>query len=138
VTASWQTSAATPTAQASVVRGQAKRRLAQTPLLGSCLLFGYRGMVGLGYFKTPLWHLVRWLFTSREITNFTYDLEETNKRYLAAILAEITKADFGKVFNYIEELEADQALRDHIVAATMKSDQAFIADNAVRYGRRVA
>lgn len=95
-------------------------------------------MVGLGYFKTPLWHLVRWLFTSREITNFTYDLEETNKRYLAAILAEITKADFGKVFNYIEELEADQALRDHIVAATMKSDQAFIADNAVRYGRRVA
>jgi len=85
----------------------------------------------------PLSNLFRWLVTSKETANFTYDLEERNQRYLASMIADVMGARFGDVMGYIREIETDQGLRAHIAAATARSDRAFMADKEVRFGRRI-
>jgi predicted O-methyltransferase YrrM len=74
---------------------------------------------------------------SRETTNFTYDLETRNQRYLASLIADVTSQPFEVIMSYIRELETDAALRIHIEEAVQKSEFAFIADKEARYGRRV-
>ncbi len=116
---------------------KARMRIAKTPVLGPVLLTFYRARIAWAYYRGPLFRLVKWLFRSRELTNFTYDLDETNQRYLAAMIADVTGREFAAVTAYIEELEADRELRAHIENATKSSDLAFMADDQVRYGRRV-
>jgi predicted O-methyltransferase YrrM len=81
--------------------------------------------------------LVKWLFRSNEITNFTYDLEQDNKRYLASLIADITNMEFGMVMAYIKEIEENRELRKHIADTTAKNDLAFMADKEVKFGRRI-
>ncbi len=114
-----------------------KRIIAKIPLLGRFILALFRLKAGLAYFLKPLANLVKWLFTSRETTNFTYDLEETNERYLASLIADIANEKFDVIMTYIKEIATDRDLRTHIAMATQGSDWAFIADKEARYGRRV-
>ena len=74
---------------------------------------------------------------SKETTNFTYDLEEINKRYLASLIAYIANKKVDVIMSYIKEIETDSELRTHIADAIIKSDLAFVADKDVRFGRRV-
>ncbi len=111
--------------------------IARMPILGRVLLTLFRAKVAAGSFRKPLAGLCKWLFTSRETTNFTYDLEENNKRYLASLIADIVSIKFSVAMTYIEEIEGDEALQRHIADATMKSDLSFMADPKVRFGRRV-
>jgi predicted O-methyltransferase YrrM len=114
-----------------------KRAIARTPILGHALLVVFRTKTAIGYFLRPLPNLVKWLFKSKEITNFTYDLEENNKRYLASLIADIANIEFSVAMAYIKEIEEDRELRKHIADATAKSDLAFMADKEVRFGRRI-
>lgn len=114
-----------------------KKVIAKTPIIGRCILFVYRAKTALGYFKRPISYLLKWLFNSKETTNFTCDLEESNKCYLASLIADIVDIDFAEVMEYINEIEEDQELRQHIATATGKNDLAFIADKEVRYGKRI-
>lgn len=107
------------------------------PILGRVVLVVFRAKTAIGYFRKPLSNLLKWLFTSNEITNFTYDLEKNNTRYLATLVADITNTEFSVVMGYIKEIEEDWALRKHIADVTVKSDLAFIADKKVRFGRRI-
>jgi len=81
--------------------------------------------------------MVRWLFTSKEITNFTYDLEEHNKLYLAAMIADILGIKFSTVQSYINEIDEDEELRAHIIDAITNSDLSCMADTEVQFGRRI-
>ena len=114
-----------------------KIAIAKTPILGRFLLILYRAKTAFAYFQGPLSNLFRWLLTSKETTNFTYDLEETNKRYLASLIADITNQRYDVIMAYIRETETDNELRTHISDSTQKNDLAFIADEEVRFGRRV-
>lgn len=114
-----------------------KRDITKTPILGSSLLVFYRAKTGFGYFQRPLFSLFKWLFISKEVTNFTYDLEETNERYLASLIADITNEKIDVIMAYIEEIKADSDLLTHIADATIRSDLAFMADKEARFGRRV-
>lgn len=78
----------------------------------------------------------RWLFTSREHTNFTYDLTARNLEHLAWWVAAITGADVAAVRTYIRELNNDEELRGHVLTETAKSDRWRLADPEVRFGRR--
>jgi hypothetical protein len=69
--------------------------------------------------------------------NFTYDLEEQNKRYLAALIAEITNMEFEKAFAYIREIEEEVELKRHVEEATEGSDLSFLADKEVKFWRRI-
>lgn len=110
--------------------------IARIPVLGRLVLGVYRAKKGIPSFLKPLLALIKWLFTSRETTNFTYNLEHSNQRYLASLIAEIFNEDYEKVWGYIREVEDDKNLRQHILNVTRTSDLAFMADAEVRYARR--
>lgn len=112
-------------------------RIARTPVLGRVILITYRAKVALSYLYEPFVNLVRWLLNSRETTNFTYDLEERNKRYLASVIADVLTVDRVIIEGYIKEIEQDVQLKRHIFKATTESDLAFLADKEVRFGRRM-
>ncbi len=114
-----------------------KRMIIKTPLLGRMLLMLHRAKIGLSYFLKPFANLFTWLFSSRETTNFTYDLTDDNKQYLAALIADITDGKISVIMDYIDEIENDTELRKHIQDATAGSEWRFMADREVRFGRRV-
>lgn len=96
-----------------------------------------RARVAFGYYAEPLRQLARWLLTSRETTNFTYDLEDRNRRYLAAQLADILEIGYEEALDHILELEQDDALREHIRSSTRAAARADTADPEARFGRRL-
>lgn len=96
-----------------------------------------RARIALSYFRAPLANLARWLFASRELTNFTYDLDELNARHLAAMIADVTGQGIERIEAYLGEIQGDEALRAHVAAATRSSAFARVADETARYGRRV-
>ena len=113
-----------------------KKALARIPILGRFLLILYRAKIGFSYFRGTLSNLFRWLLTSKETTNFTYDLDESNKRYLALIIADVTDDSFDLIETYIKEIDADSELRAHVSNSIIRSDMAFSADQEVHFGRR--
>lgn len=117
--------------------GKLRKSLAKVPLLGPSLLRVQRALIGLGYFRQPLLDLGRWVFTSSENTNFTYDLDALNTRYLTSMLADVLGLDFDVVGGYIAEITDDDELSRHIAARTAASDLTFRADGRARLGRRV-
>jgi hypothetical protein len=109
----------------------------KTPLLGRLLLIFYRAYKAGGYVLRPLGNFLRWLFVSKETTNFTYDLEDLNKKYLASLIADITGKDIEVILAYMAEIEADAELRCHILNTIQKSELEFLTDNTVHFGRRI-
>ena len=114
-----------------------KFAVAKTPILGHLVLAMFRAQRALGYFHLPLLNFVKWLFRSKEVTNFTYDLEHDNKRYLASLIADVLNMDVFVIESYIREIDQNQILKDHIAAMISKSEMAFIADKDVQFGRRI-
>lgn len=114
-----------------------KIAIARTPFLGHAILTVFRAKTAVEYFRKPLFNFVKWLFKSKETTNFTYDLEEKNKRYLASLIADVVNIKFSLVMAFIKEIEEDEELKNHIAIATAKSDLKFMADRKVRFGRRI-
>jgi predicted O-methyltransferase YrrM len=112
-------------------------RIAKTPVVGPGLLLGYRAKTALSYYRRPLGNLVRWLFESKEVVNFTYDLEPLNERYLAAAISNALDEPFSAVLGYLKEIGEDQALRNHVEGMTQKSEFALIADSHARFARRI-
>lgn len=113
-----------------------KQVAASAPIIGRCLLVLYRLRVASRYSGEPVKELAFWLFKSRELTNFTYDLEESNKRYLAAFVAQVTGKSHEEIQRYIAEIEHDNELRRHI-REVASSVEGTVTDLDVKYGRRL-
>jgi predicted O-methyltransferase YrrM len=79
----------------------------------------------------------RWLFTSREHHNFTYDLTPLSREHLAWFVAVVCDIPVGQARSYFAELESDAELRGHIERATAGSARRGLADRHVRYARRL-
>lgn len=79
----------------------------------------------------------RWLFTSREYTNYTYDLTDLNTLHLAFFISNATGVPVETARAYIRELEEDESLREHIQVTTEASQERRFADRRARYGRRL-
>lgn len=79
----------------------------------------------------------RWLVTSRETQNFTYDLQPHNLEHLAWFIAAVSKTPIADCRRWTAEVLDDAALRHHIHRNTTRSTLRGIADRDVRYGRRV-
>ncbi|HEX6074456.1 MAG TPA: class I SAM-dependent methyltransferase [Micromonosporaceae bacterium] len=80
---------------------------------------------------------VRWLFTSREHHNYTYDLTARNRTHLAWFVAHVCDTPLTQVRHWLAEITEDEALRQHIAAATGASARGGLADRTARYARRV-
>ena len=79
----------------------------------------------------------RWLFTSREHHNYTYDLTTLSRDHLAWFVAVTCDVPVATVRGYFAEIEGDDALRAHIERATAASARRGLADKKVRYARRI-
>jgi hypothetical protein len=80
---------------------------------------------------------VRWLVRSREHTNLTYNLTPLNREHLAWFVAFVANVPVARVRGYLDEIEGDTALQEHVRAGTEASARRGIADPEARYGRRV-
>jgi predicted O-methyltransferase YrrM len=80
---------------------------------------------------------VRWLFTSREHHNYTYELTQLSREHLAWFVSITCAVPVATVRGYFAELDNDDALRDHITSATAGSARRGLADKQVRYARRI-
>ncbi|MGW0435476.1 class I SAM-dependent methyltransferase [Micromonospora sp. NPDC003197] len=79
----------------------------------------------------------RWLFTSREHHNYTYDLTRLSREHLAWFVSLICDVPVKQVRAYLVEIESDDVLRTHIERATAASARRGLADRRVRYARRI-
>ena len=118
------------------VKPYVKRFLIRTPLFGRGLLVMYRIIVALKYLAHPTKQLLIWLVRSKEFTNFTYDLEDRNKRHLAAFVSQVTERHYHEILGYIVELENDNNLRKHVKNTTKASKERSVADSTAKYGKR--
>lgn len=114
-----------------------KRAVVQTPVVGSIVLLIWRAKLALSYYYKPLADLLRWLVNSNETTNFTYDLEKTNRRYLAAMLSHVLDCEYSTILGYLDEADGDAELKKHIADQTAQNSLSTFADRDVKFGRRL-
>jgi len=114
-----------------------KHAVAQLPIIGPASLIVYRIKTSLAYYRRMFVGLFRWWFTSNELANYTYDLEPTNQRYLAALLTQVLNVDHFTIERYINEAFGDTDLKLHISLETDRSDLSGQADAEARLGRRL-
>lgn len=79
----------------------------------------------------------RWLVTSREHHNYTYDLTKLSRHHLAWFVSVVCDVPVKQVRAYFAEIESDDALRRHIESATAGAARRGLADKQVRYARRI-
>ncbi len=114
-----------------------KIKMAKIPVLGRLVLMLLRLKGALGYCLPSLLRIIPWLFKSKEVANYTYNLTDTNKCYLTALIAHITGRNYDEITGYIREIQENDGLKQHIVTQTKKSEMSFWADSEARYGRRI-
>lgn len=107
-------------------------------MLRRLFLIPIRFLIALRYYINPMKRVVVWLVNSRELSNFTYALEEMNKRYLAAFVAEIAGERVEKILYYFDEIEMATEMRSYIERIVTGSEFEKVADKKIEYGRRIA
>lgn len=105
--------------------------------IGAMVRLWRRWRTARRYPDVSISQVLAWLWTSRETTNFTYDLSDANKLELTRFVAEVTGAEPEKIEGYIRELETDDDLQGHIRRETEKSPKRSMSDDRARYGRRL-
>ncbi|MGW4291834.1 O-methyltransferase [Micromonospora chersina] len=79
----------------------------------------------------------RWLLTSREHHNYTYELTKLSRHHLAWFVSVTCDVPVGQVRRWFAEIEGDDKLRAHIETATATASRRGLADRQVRYARRI-
>jgi predicted O-methyltransferase YrrM len=110
--------------------------LADNPI-SRVALAGYRATIPGRYFLRKLLLVPPWLVASREITNFTYDLTEQNRSYLANAISAVTGVAVTQIEGFLSEPENDKELLTHITSLTHASRRRTISDRVPRFGRRL-
>jgi hypothetical protein len=81
--------------------------------------------------------VLKWTLTSREDTNFTYPIAPQNTRHLAHAIATATGADVQAVVGYINEAEADQQLKDHVIRLARSGPDRSYSDPRADFAKRL-
>ncbi|MEQ8660926.1 MAG: hypothetical protein RLW62_08920, partial [Gammaproteobacteria bacterium] len=89
------------------------------------------------YIAPLLGEFAEWARSSRETTNFTYDLAPLDYDYLAHTLAVVCAGDPASMAGYVREIRDDRALADYYREARRRVPQAGRLDDQLRLGRRV-
>ena len=114
-----------------------KCHIIKIPILGKVLLTLFRFKIVIGYCANLIKQTFLWLLRSNETTNFTYDLAPINKQYLISYIAVITEKNFNEIEKYIQEIENDVELKNHIINCTKQSAERHLSDLNPKYGRRI-
>jgi len=112
------------------------RRVARSRL-APVVTFPYRTKSVATHDARVITESVRWLFTSREHTNYTYDLTTRNVDHLAWFVTAVTGADIADVKRWFAEVIGDEELRSSLTDGLATSQRRHITDRNARYGRRI-
>ncbi|MET7708472.1 class I SAM-dependent methyltransferase [Micromonospora sp. NPDC005413] len=113
-----------------------RRAIARTPL-APVAAFPKRLRTIARYDAKVLRSSARWLVTSREHHNYTYDLTPLSRNHLAWFVSVVCDIPVKQVRAYLGEIESDDTLRQHLLAAIADSDRRRLADKEIRYARRI-
>jgi hypothetical protein len=114
-----------------------KMRSVRASAAGPVLNYPRRVFHALPVASSPLLRMIGWSFTSREDTNFTYKLTDSNLRHLAHTIAVCTQCKPPEALNFIFEAMGDQELARHVISARNGPDRSYTdarADFAKRLG----
>ncbi len=114
-----------------------KRKILRLPILGRAIVILYKTTIATKELFKNFKQLSKWVLFSKETTNYTYDLKKLNKKYLISFVSEVTGKEFKKVTKYLEEIEKDKQLRDHIIYQTQKSKTRNVSDPIPKFARRI-
>src|SRR5450756_356962 len=78
-----------------------------------------------------------WIFTSREDSNFTYDLTDRCKVNLASGFAILLQKDYAEIAGYFREIETDDDFNSHLNRLWRKHPERFRTDETPHVGRRM-
>jgi predicted O-methyltransferase YrrM len=113
-----------------------RRAIARTPL-APVAAFPLRLVKVARHDARVLSASARWLFTSREHHNYTYELTRLSREHLAWFVSVVCDVPVAAVRSYFAELAGDDALREHIERTTATAARRGLADRRVRYARRI-
>lgn len=120
----------------SDLKNKIKNILIKNPI-GRILLIPYRMITPNNNVKNLKKRVRNFILHSKEITNYTYDITDLNKKYLLSFINIITKVDINILQKYLIEIENDNRLAKHIEYATLNSEYKNISDKIAKYGRRI-
>lgn len=117
--------------------GPIKAKLRQMPLLVRLRFLPRRLGMPWPHYRDPLAAWAKWLWTSNELTNFTYELTARNELHLSTLLAHLFGCPVATVAGYLAELHGDEELRQFLRQTMAGDRQGRYADPEPRYGRRL-
>jgi cephalosporin hydroxylase len=115
----------------------AKRQLARNSIATRAILKPYQLTLIVRYLGPSARSAWQWLWQSREITNLTYDLTPTNKRYLSHFVSIVAQIPFSAAEAYLEELAQDTSLKAYLTERYRASNYQNIGDETPLYARRL-
>jgi len=113
-----------------------KRFLVQTPV-GGILLMPFRFATALRHYAPKLKYIPSWTFSSRETTNFTYEITAKNQEYLAHTVSVVTGVPYSTAAGYLREIQEDENVRRHVIERVRKGPKRRASDETCTFGRRV-
>ncbi len=100
-------------------------------------LMPMRAAQALDYYAEPLREIARWVATSRETTNFTYDLSSLGLTTLAHAVALATGKPVAEIRAYLAEPGADAMFLETLRLKGAKLARTLPFDPEPRFGRRL-
>jgi hypothetical protein len=98
---------------------------------------GRRLRLAVSHYEERLQQIEKWVLASRETSNFTYDIGDSNKATLASLISLITRTQYETVWRYMMELDQDQQIRKIVVDRAMSDTFMDIHDPTCFFGRRI-
>jgi predicted O-methyltransferase YrrM len=116
---------------------QTVRRFLLQTRAGGILLMPFRFATALRHHAPRLKHIPGWTFSSRETTNFTYDLTARNQEYLAHTVSVVTGAPYATVAGYLREIQENADVRRHVIERSRMGPKGSVCDQTCAIGRRM-
>lgn len=89
------------------------------------------------YYNGKYLQILKWGISSKEDTNFSYELTDSNLLDLANVIEVVTKKDFDLIFSYLNEAINDTDLKKHVIEETKKSKFVKYADLRCDFAKRL-
>jgi hypothetical protein len=113
-----------------------KKYLAKIALLKKIYRKYRRFIIATKYYNLKYLQIFKWVFNSKEDSNFTYSLNKSNIEYLAHCISIVTGCEFETSMIYLNEPMLNSELINHI-KEKIKIDANDVTDNRIEFGRRL-
>ena len=118
------------------IQSKLRSRVAASPLARGAAI-PRRTMIVARYDAQVIGRSVDWLVRGRETHNFTYDLDPLNRDQLGWFVSAVTGAEIAKVRGWMQELEDDNKLTDHLTRRLSSNPRRGIGARKPQWARRI-